>query len=209
MKKILLILCLCVMTLAGCGKSSSTNSNTNSIVAEDLPIATITVKDYGTMKFALFTDVPNTTNNFISLANNGFYNGLTFHRLIPNFVIQGGDPVGDGTGGPGYSIKGEFNANKIRNDHNHEFGALAMARGNNSYDSAGSQFYITLSKTKNLDGEYAVFGQIISGEDVLKKLNKAPVGANDRPEPPIIIESISVDTKGVQYSAPEKLPETH
>ncbi len=200
MKKLFVSLCALVLVLTGCGSSAKEPSDANN------PVATIEVEGYGTMTFELFTDTPESTNNFISLANSGFYNGLTFHRLVKNFMIQGGDPAGDGTGGPGYSIKGEFNKNGIRNDHTHDFGALAMARSQDN-DSAGSQFYIVTGGTaKQLDGNYAVFGQMLTGQDVLKKLNNASVDVNtELLTPPITITSVSVDTKGQTYPEPNKL----
>lgn len=202
MKKFLLILCSLVVVLSGCGGSSSSAKATD----ENNPVATIEVEGYGTMTFELFTDTPESTNNFISLANSGFYNGLTFHRLVKDFMIQGGDPAGDGTGGPGYAIKGEFNKNGVRNDHTHGVGALAMARSQDN-DSAGSQFYIVTGGTaKQLDGSYAVFGQMLTGQDVLKKLNNASVDVNtEQLTPPITITSVSVDTKGQTYPEPNKL----
>lgn len=196
MKKIiLLVLTFFGISLSGCGNKQETNN----------PIATIEVDGYGTMKFELFPDVTQTTNNFINLANSGFYNGLTFHRLVKDFMIQGGDPAGDGTGGPGYSIKGEFNKNGIVNEHKHEIGAIAMARSSDP-NSAGSQFYIvTGNDAKSLEGSYAVFGKLIEGKDVLDKLNNAPVdNQTELLTPPIKITSIVVDTKGVNYPEPEK-----
>lgn len=213
MKKLFKIVTVLVLALgiAGCGSKNNLDAKEGSIEG---PTATIVVKDYGTMTFQLFDDVPNTVKNFVSLANQGYYNGLTFHRLVKDFMIQGGDPEGTGMGGPGYSIKGEFNKNKVLNTHKHHKGAIAMARSSDN-DSAGSQFYIVFNEQacKSLEGNYAVFGQLLSGEDVLDKLNKAPLMAADpttgktseQPEPQIIIESITVDTKGVEYGEPEKI----
>ena len=216
MKKILTTVLLFTLVLSGCGSKSNSTQSTNSQTIDSLttlppiqneqnPIATIDVDGYGAMKFELFPDVDQSTKNFIELANNGFYNGLTFHRLIPDFVIQGGDPQGTGMGGPGYSIKGEFKNNGVENNHKHQIGSLAFARSTQP-NSAGSQFYIvTGSNVENLDGQYAVFGQMIEGLDVLKQLNQAPT-EGELPVPTIKINSISIDTKGVDYGTVEKLP---
>lgn len=217
MKKLFKIITVLVLALgiAGCGSKTNKVKVDATEGSTEGPIVTIVVKDYGTMTFQLFDDVPNTVKNFVSLANQGYYNGLTFHRLVKDFMIQGGDPEGTGMGGPGYSIKGEFNKNKVLNTHKHHKGAIAMARSNGNNDSAGSQFYIVFDEQacKSLDGDYAVFGQLISGEDVLDKLNNAPLMPADpetgepseQPDPQIIIESITVDTKGVDYGEPEKI----
>ncbi|WP_334291364.1 peptidylprolyl isomerase [Faecalimicrobium dakarense] len=172
---------------------------------KELPIAKISIKDYGTIEAELYPHIaPNTVNNFISLANSGFYNGLTLHRIVKDFVLQGGCPEGTGMGGPGYSIKGEFTNNNFKNDLKHTEGVLSMARSQNN-DSAGSQFFIVTKDAPNLDGDYAGFGKVISGMDVVKKLESVEVGNNDKPEKEIIIESIKVDTKGINYKDPEKL----
>lgn len=172
---------------------------------KELPIATIVIKDYGTIEAELYPHIaPNTVNNFISLANKGFYNGLTFHRVIKDFMIQGGDPNGDGSGGPGYSIKGEFTKNKFKNDLKHTEGVLSMARSQNK-NSGGSQFFIMTKESPHLDGQYAAFGKIISGMDIVHKIENTKTGANDKPVKNIVIESIKVDTKGVKYEEPEKM----
>ena len=215
MKKIITTILIFCFVISGCS-SETTNQSTNTktiesittlpaITNEQNPIATINVNGYGTMKFELFADVDQSTKNFIELANSGFYNGLTFHRLIPDFVIQGGDPQGTGMGGPGYAIKGEFANNGVENNHIHQIGSLAFARSSQP-DSAGSQFYIvTGTNVSNLDGQYAVFGQLVEGLDVLKELNKAPT-EGELPVPTITIDSITIDTKGVNYDPVEKLP---
>lgn len=170
----------------------------------DNPIATIEIKDMGTMEFELFPDkAPQSVYNFIDLANSGFYDGLKMHRIIPDFVAQGGDPKGDGTGGPGYSIKGEFTSNGYENDLTHKRGALAWARSQDK-DSAGSQFYICLGEPNYLDKDYAVFGYMLSGEDVLDKLQKVGTTTGE-PTETVIIKSVEVDTKGQEYPKPEKL----
>ena len=208
-KKIILAATVCTAIIAamGCTKNeSSKESNDDSIVESgELPIATIVVKDYGTIEAELYPDkAPNTVNNFISLANSGFYDGLTFHRIIDGFMIQGGDPEGNGTGGPGYSIAGEFSSNGYtENDLKHTDGVLSMARAR-SKDSAGSQFFIMVGDYNNLDGEYAAFGKVISGLDIVKNISKVATDNNDKPKKEVVIESITVDTKGVNYPEVEK-----
>lgn len=209
-KKIILAATVCTAIIAamGCTKNeSSKESNDDSIVESgELPIATIVVKDYGTIEAELYpSKAPNTVNNFISLANSGFYDGLTFHRIIDGFMIQGGDPEGNGTGGPGYSIAGEFSSNGYtENDLKHTDGVLSMARAR-SKDSAGSQFFIMVGDYNNLDGEYAAFGKVISGLDIVKSISKVTTDNNDKPKEEVVIESITVDTKGVNYPEVEKI----
>ena len=172
---------------------------------DELPVATIIFKDYGTVEAELYPHIaPNTVNNFISLANSGFYDGLTFHRIIKNFMIQGGDPNGTGTGGPGYTIKGEFTKNKFKNDLKHTEGVLSMARSSNK-NSAGSQFFIMTKDTPSLDGQYASFGKVISGMDIIHQIENVETGSGDKPVKDVIIESIKVDTKGEKYDLPEKM----
>ncbi|MGL4363032.1 MAG: peptidylprolyl isomerase [Cellulosilyticaceae bacterium] len=173
--------------------------------ANDLPIVTMTIDGYGTIVAELYPSIaPNTVNNFIKLINEGFYDGLTIHRIVPNFVIQGGDPLGNGMGGPGYSIIGEFQKNGYdQNNLAHVKGVLSMARSN-SYDSAGSQFFIVTGDAPHLNAEYSAFGKMIEGYDVLEKLNEV------RPSNPqtgelsdsIIINKMEVDLKGKEYDAP-------
>lgn len=171
---------------------------------KELPIATINIKDYGTIKAELYPHLaPNTVNNFIELANNEFYNGLIIHRVVKDFVIQGGDPEGSGIGGPGYSIKGEFEENGFRNDLKHEKGVLSMARSQQP-DSAGSQFFIVTKDSPNLDKKYAAFGKVISGIEIVDDINSVEVDKKDKPKEKIEIESISVDTRGIEYNKSEK-----
>ena len=171
------------------------------------PTATITVKDYGVIVVELYQDVaPNTVANFVSLAKSGFYNGLTFHRVIEGFMIQGGDPDGNGTGGPGYSIKGEFSSNGFENNLSHEPGVISMARSN-APDSAGSQFFICTADCRGLDGKYAAFGKVTSGLDVAYEIAKQGNNYDSSPDTPIVIESIVVDEKGGNYSHVEKIPD--
>ena len=169
------------------------------------PIATITMKDGSVMKLELYPDVaPNTVKNFISLANSGFYDGLTFHRIIAGFMIQGGDPNGNGMGGPGYSIKGEFTGNGFTNDLKHSRGVISMARAMNP-DSAGSQFFIMHADAPHLDGSYAAFGMLIEGFTVLDKIAMSKTDRNDAPLEPVVIDTIRVETFGVDYGEPEKI----
>ena len=211
-KKIILAATVCTAIIAamGCTKNESSKevkeSNDDSIVESgELPIATIVVKDYGTIEAELYpSKAPNTVNNFISLANSGFYDGLTFHRIIDGFMIQGGDPEGNGTGGPGYSIAGEFSSNGYtENDLKHTDGVLSMARAR-SKDSAGSQFFIMVGDYNNLDGEYAAFGKVTDGLDVVNKIAETDTDWNDAPLDPQVIRTITVDTFGVDYPEPEK-----
>ena len=169
------------------------------------PIVTIEMEDGGVMKAELYPDVaPNTVNNFISLVSKGFYNGLTFHRVIPGFMIQGGCPDGTGMGGPGYAIKGEFTHNRFPNNLAHDRGVLSMARTMRP-DSAGSQFFIMVEKAPHLDGEYAAFGKVIQGMEVADAIVGAQRDCNDKPLTAQRMKSVSVDTFGVDYPEPEKV----
>ena len=157
------------------------------------PIVNIKIKDMGDIKAELYPEVaPITVENFVKLAGSGFYNGLTFHRIIPGFMIQGGDPEGTGMGGPGYSIKGEFAANGVPNSLIHTRGVLSMARSANP-DSAGSQFFIMHEDAPHLDGQYAAFGKVIEGIDVVDKVAAVKTDYNDRPLEPVVIEIMSVE----------------
>ena len=167
------------------------------------PVVTITMADGRVMKAELYPDkAPNTVNNFISLASKGFYNGLTFHRVIPGFMIQGGCPEGTGMGGPGYEIDGEFSANGFRqNDLVHETGVLSMAR-TMAPNSAGSQFFIMVAPAPHLDGQYAAFGKVLEGAEVAIDISRVPRDMRtDQPKTPVVIESVQVDTQGVSYPA--------
>ena len=169
------------------------------------PIATIKMADGRTMTAELYPEkAPNTVNNFISLANKGFYDGLIFHRVIPGFMIQGGDPQGSGCGGPGYEINGEFSGNGFtQNDLKHTTGVLSMAR-TMAPNSAGSQFFVMVAPAPHLDGQYAAFGQVIEGTDIAIDISRVPRNMmNDKPKKDVVIESIRVDTRGVEYSEPE------
>lgn len=155
------------------------------------------------MKAELYPEIaPNTVNNFISLINKGFYDGVIFHRVIRGFMLQGGDPEGTGMGGPGYSIRGEFSQNGFQNDLLHTPGVLSMAR-TMIPDSAGSQFFIMHERAPHLDGAYAAFGKVTEGMDVVNKIAEVPTDYNDRPLEEQKIKSMTVDTFGVEYPEPE------
>ncbi len=153
----------------------------------------IEMEDGGVMSGELYEDIaPISVENFEKLANDGFYDGLTFHRVIPRFMIQGGCPLGNGTGGPGWTIKGEFEANGIKNDLKHTRGVLSMARAMNP-DSAGSQFFIMVADAPHLDGQYAAFGKVTEGMDVADEIVSVPRNMADRPHEPQVIKSIRVE----------------
>jgi peptidyl-prolyl cis-trans isomerase B (cyclophilin B) len=169
------------------------------------PIVTFTMENGDVMKAELYPNVaPNTVNNFISLVKKGFYDGLIFHRVIAGFMIQGGDPEGSGMGGPGYSIKGEFNYNGVENNLKHSRGVLSMARAQHP-DSAGSQFFIMHADAPHLDGQYAAFGKLVEGEDVLDSIASIDTDWSDRPRTPQVMKTVTVDTFGVDYAEPETL----
>ncbi len=167
------------------------------------PIVTITMADGGVIKAELYPQIaPNTVNNFISLINKGYYNGVIFHRVIPGFMIQGGDPNGTGTGGPGYCIRGEFSHNGFKNDLAHTPGVLSMAR-TMIPDSAGSQFFIMHQTSPHLDGEYAAFGKVTEGMDVVDRIANARRDFRDKPLEPQVMETVVVETFGETYPEPE------
>ena len=169
------------------------------------PIVTINMEDGKVIKAELYPEVaPNTVNNFISLINKGFYNGIIFHRVIPGFMIQGGCPEGIGVGGPGYSIKGEFSSNKFKNDLKHTTGVLSMARSNDP-NSAGSQFFIMVANSPHLDGSYAAFGKVTEGVENALEIAKVDRDFRDKPKEEQKIKSVTVDTFGITYSEPEKI----
>ncbi|MBU3146035.1 peptidylprolyl isomerase [Clostridium sp. CF012] len=169
------------------------------------PIVTINMENGNIIKAELYPEVaPNTVNNFISLINKGFYNGISFHRVIPGFMIQGGCPEGTGVGGPGYSIKGEFSSNKFKNDLKHSTGVLSMARSNDS-DSAGSQFFLMVANSPHLDGSYAGFGKVIEGMEHALEIAKVERDFRDKPKQDQKIKSMSVETFDVEYSEPQKM----
>ena len=168
------------------------------------PIVTITMEDGSVMKAELYPEIaPNTVNNYISLIKKGFYDGVIFHRVISGFMLQGGDPDGNGTGGPGYSIKGEFAQNGFANDLKHTEGVLSMARSMMP-NSAGSQFFIMHKNSPHLDGAYAAFGKVTEGMDVVNKIAETATDYSDRPLEKQMMKSVTVDTFGVDYPEPEK-----
>ena len=168
------------------------------------PIVTIEMENGDIIKAELYPEVaPNTVNNFISLVKSKFYDGVIFHRVIRGFMIQGGDPQGIGIGGPGYSIKGEFAMNGVKNDLKHTRGVLSMARSM-APNSAGSQFFITHEDAPHLDGQYAAFGKVIEGMDAVDKIAKCMTGRNDKPIHRQAMKKVTVDTFGVDYPEPVK-----
>ena len=167
------------------------------------PIVTFKMKGRETLvKAELYPETaPNTVNNFISLIQKGFYNNLIFHRVIPGFMIQGGDPEGSGTGGPGYQIKGEFSRNGFPNSLKHSSGILSMARSNHP-DSAGSQFFIMVENAPHLDGQYASFGKVTEGMEVVDSIVGSARGHNDKPKEDQVMETVTVDLNGYEYTEP-------
>ncbi len=210
----LVLLSLLLMTsfvLAGCGNNNESETandeqaqdNNELYAKEDNPLVTIEMENGKKIYIELYPEVaPNTVNNFISLINKNYYDGLNFHRVIPGFMIQGGDPSGDGSGGPGYGIKGEFEKNDVKNDINHTRGVLSMARSGDP-DSAGSQFFIMTKDSTHLDGEYAGFGEVIEGMDVVDEIVDSEADPNDKPLVPQAMDKVTVDLKGEIYDEPE------
>ena len=167
------------------------------------PVVTFEMENGGVIKAELYPEIaPNTVNNFLSLVNKGFYNGLCFHRVIEGFMIQGGCPDGNGMGGPGYSIRGEFAQNGFSNDLKHTPGVLSMARAMHP-DSAGSQFFIMHKTSPHLDGAYAPFGKVIEGMDIVNQIAQTPTDFRDRPMEPQVMKSVTAETFGTEYPEPE------
>lgn len=204
MKRIFLLM-LALMLMLG---SSALMEGKKEAVELGTPVkATITIKNMGDIRLELYPKLaPQTVANFVELANSGFYNGLIFHRVIRDFMIQGGCPDGIGTGGPGYTIRGEFKSNGFENPLKHERGAISMAR-TNVPDSAGSQFFICHKDSFFLDGHYAVFGKVTEGMDIVDKIASVKRDSSDRPVEPVEIEKISVDAEGVELPKLEKIEE--
>jgi len=171
------------------------------------PVVTFTMKNGDVFKAELYPEIaPESVNNFISLIQKDFYNGLIFHRVIRGFMIQGGDPQGTGMGGPGYCIKGEFSSNGFRNELKHTEGVLSMARSMFP-DSAGSQFFIMHKNSPHLDGDYAAFGKIIEGMDIINKIAETKTDRYDRPLEEQVMDTVTVDCFGVEYPEPTKMGE--
>ncbi len=210
-----LILCLCIFTSCSGTSAEVTVSQgdySDKLRDADNPVATIIMEDGGIMRIELFYDTaPNTVKNFISLANKGFYDGLIFHRVIPGFMIQGGDPKGNGTGGPGYNIFGEFSNNGFENSEKHLRGYVSMARKGNpynppsAYNTAGSQFFIMVDDNDGLDGDYAVFGYCFEGMDVVDKIVAQKTDANDKPLKDMVMKQVRVDVGDIIYDEPETI----
>lgn len=203
------ILVLALVILLSRNADTGNNTEQTTLGVDDLekskPVATIEMENGSLIKIELDpVNAPNTVKNFIALAEDGFYDGLIFHRVVPGFVIQGGCPEGTGRGGPGYAIKGEFAANGHTNELTHERGVISMARSNLP-DSAGSQFFITVAETPQLDGQYAAFGTVIEGMDEADRIVAVPRDQADKPLEEERIKQIQVETYGVQYDPPEKI----
>lgn len=230
MKKIvsiLIIISIISVVFCSCGVKKESEDSTSSenfvfdraeytekISNENNPVAVIKMRDGGVMLIELFyDDAPNTVRNFIYLAEKGFYNGLTFHRVIPEFMIQGGDPNGNGTGGPGYNIIGEFSDNGYESDRSHLRGYVSMARKGSqfnpasAYNTAGSQFFIMVDDkyAASLDGKYALFGYCFEGMDIADKIVSVPTDGADKPLTDVVIDTITIDKAGKVYEEPETL----
>ena len=226
-KKILmpLIIITVFLLLTGCKKTKSEikeellninyNSNRNIVdlkqYSTENPVAALYIEKYGTIVIELYPEyAPNTVNNFISLIKSGFYDNNTLHRLVKGFVLQGGDPTGTGMGGPDYTIKGEFSKNGVNNELKHKKGIVSMARTANSYDSAGSQFFIMLDEATHLDGEYAAFGKVIDGWNNIEKIISNEQVADDATgqlKTNLKIKKAIIDLKGKEYPEVEKITE--
>ncbi|WP_313996772.1 peptidylprolyl isomerase [uncultured Paenibacillus sp.] len=185
------------------GGEEAPAGETDKYASKTNPVVTIETDGGKLITIELYPELaPNTVNNFISLVNKGFYDGTVFHRVIPGFMIQGGDPDGTGMGGPGYGIAGEFSGNGFPNDLKHERGVISMARAQDP-NSAGSQFFIMVADAPYLDGSYAAFGKVTSGMEAVDEIVSLPTGANDRPETLPAMKKVTVDTKGIEYAEPE------
>ena len=210
---LLSLMLLALFLFAGCqendeddtAKKEKAEDATTYEETDKKPIVTITMEDGREIMAELYPNIAqNTVNNFIELIENEFYDGVIFHRVIPGFMIQSGDPEGTGMGDPGYSIKGEFENNGVENDLKHEKGVLSMARREDP-DSAGSQFFIMTGEAASLDGNYAAFGKVIDGMDVAEDISEVERDSNDMPKEDQVIEKITVDLEGYDAKAPEKI----
>ena len=222
MKKLFLIVMIlfCSISLTACGVKEdmldiSFDQKGNEVELKQYdtenPVVAMYIEDYGTIVMELYPEIaPNTVNNFISLVKSGFYDNNTFHRLVPGFVLQGGDPNGMGTGGPGYTIKGEFSKNGFENDLKHTKWVVSMARSQD-YDSAGSQLFIMLGDAENLDGEYAAFGKVIDGKENINRIVKNE-GVSDADSGKLThnltIKKAVIDLKGKEYAEVKKISES-
>lgn len=209
---------LMIFLLAACSNDSGNQTNpvntdnesnqvehVTPVETDAVPKATLTMENGGKVVIELYPNIAtNTVNNFIQLANDHFYDGLIFHRVIPGFMVQGGDPNGNGTGGPDYSIMGEFSNNGFENNLKHERGVLSMARSQHP-DSAGSQFFIMTDDSENLDGEYAAFGKVIEGMDVVDEIVQAQRDGKDKPLEDQVIQSITIDLDGYKAEKPQTI----
>ncbi|QOR64769.1 peptidylprolyl isomerase [Cytobacillus suaedae] len=205
---LLVTLFLFTLVLSACGTTKqqpeSELGNENAANTGDKPIVTVTMENGDVIKLELYPDIaPNTVANFVSLIEQNYYDGIIFHRVIPGFMIQGGDPVGNGTGGPGYSIPGEFTGNGFTNDLTHTKGVLSMARTQDP-NSAGSQFFIMAEDYPSLDGQYAAFGKVIEGLEVVDSIVSVERDSMDKPLEDQKIKTMTVDTFGVDYGEPKK-----
>ena len=207
---------LALLLPIGCSTNSAKPQaeETPAMQEQQNPVATIEMENGGIIKIELYPDIAeNTVKNFISLANSGFYDGVIFHRVIEGFMIQGGDPTGTGTGGPGYRIKGEFSNNKHENNLSDARGVISMARQGNpyfpaaAYNTAGSQFFIMHADSEFLDKDYAAFGEVIEGMDVVDAIATTDTDRSDKPLSDQRMKTVRVDTFGVDYGEPEKIEE--
>jgi len=206
--KLILLALLVMVTIitVGCTQAATSEDvDASEIDTSKMPVAIITLDTGEIIKISLLPDVAtNTVNNFIALSQEGFYNGLTFHRVIEGFMIQGGDPLGTGMGGPGYTIKGEFNENGFSNGLKHTRGVISMAR-TRDMDTAGSQFFIMHKDSESLDGKYASFGFVTEGIEVVDRIALVKVDKNDKPLEPIVIKTIEIELNGYEPDAPETI----
>lgn len=206
----MVFVCVTLTIIGGCNTSGEvqtgeTESKKSVQVIEENPIVTITMENNDEIKVELYPNIaPNTVNNFITLAESGFYDGVIFHRVIPGFMIQGGDPDGTGTGGPDYSIKGEFTSNGFENKVKHERGVISMARTQEP-DSAGSQFFIMVADASSLDGDYAAFGKVTEGMEAVDRIVDVKTDQQDKPLEDQKIKQVTVETFGIEYPEPKKV----
>ncbi|SET52182.1 peptidyl-prolyl cis-trans isomerase B (cyclophilin B) [Natronincola peptidivorans] len=200
----ILLLIGVLLNLSACTTTtSSPDIDNDENVEVENPLVTIEMEDGGTIEIELYPDTaPNTVNNFISLIGDGYYDGLIFHRVIPGFMIQGGDPDGNGTGDPGYAIEGEFSSNGFENNLLHERGVISMARSMDP-NSAGSQFFIMVSESPHLDGDYAAFGRVINGMEVVDRIVASERNQMDKPTEDQIMKTVTVETFNIDYDSPE------